>query len=262
MKKGFTLVELSIVLVIIGLLIGGILVGQSMIESAKISSTVREIGQLNAAVYSFQSRYNSIPGDSKSFSGDGNNMLTDSGCVNSMPTSSADLARCADRFSGEIGSFWSDLSTTGFGNIDFVDSYAGGSLDISTGTQNVPVSKINDEAIYLAFSPYSYSSLWEDTYYSKPHFMIASIDSTIGTSGSTNAGLTSSTTPVQMLALDTKLDDGIPRAGILLLGSIGGLGELRIGHNNGPACLASGAVYNTSLDEIACTPAIVFDIFK
>ena len=53
MKKGFTLVELSIVLVIIGLLIGGILVAQSMIHTAKIQNTVRLIQQMDTAVSNF-----------------------------------------------------------------------------------------------------------------------------------------------------------------------------------------------------------------
>ena len=48
-KSGFTLVELSIVLVIIGLLIGGILVGQSLIESAKMNSFVRQVQQIDIA---------------------------------------------------------------------------------------------------------------------------------------------------------------------------------------------------------------------
>ena len=63
MKRGFTLVELSIVLVIIGLLIGGILVAQSMISTARIQSQVRQLEQYNAATSNFKSRYNQIPGD-------------------------------------------------------------------------------------------------------------------------------------------------------------------------------------------------------
>lgn len=64
MKKGFTLVELSIVLVIIGLLIGGILVGQSLIDSAKIQGQIRQIQQFDIATQQFQEKYKQFPGDS------------------------------------------------------------------------------------------------------------------------------------------------------------------------------------------------------
>jgi prepilin-type N-terminal cleavage/methylation domain-containing protein len=62
-KKGFTLVELSIVLVIIGLLIGGVLKGQSMIENSKIKRFVSDIDSLVAASYNYQDRFNALPGD-------------------------------------------------------------------------------------------------------------------------------------------------------------------------------------------------------
>jgi len=73
MKKGFTLVELSIVLIIIGLLVGGILVGQSLINSAKVQKTVKELSAFDAATRLFASKYkNQMPGDSKFFAPQGN----------------------------------------------------------------------------------------------------------------------------------------------------------------------------------------------
>lgn len=62
-RKGFTLVELSIVLVIIGLLIGGVLKGQSMIENAKIKKVASDMDSLVAATYSYQDKFNALPGD-------------------------------------------------------------------------------------------------------------------------------------------------------------------------------------------------------
>lgn len=62
-QKGFTLVEIAIVLVIIGLLLGGVLKGQSMIESAKLKRLISETQGLAAAVYTYQDKYRSLPGD-------------------------------------------------------------------------------------------------------------------------------------------------------------------------------------------------------
>ena len=75
MKKGFTLVELSIVLVIIGLLIGGILVGQSLIESAKTTATLQQLSQFDIAVSNFSTKYKQLPGDSKFHGGDGDQAI-------------------------------------------------------------------------------------------------------------------------------------------------------------------------------------------
>lgn len=72
-KKGFTLVELSIVLVIIGLLIGGILVGQSLIESAKIQGYVKKIQQWEIAFDLFKSKFGQFPGDTDLMAPAGNN---------------------------------------------------------------------------------------------------------------------------------------------------------------------------------------------
>ena len=62
-NKGFTLVELAIVLVIIGLLIGGILAAQSMISNAKIKRLISEVQQYNTMIVLFKSQYNYWPGD-------------------------------------------------------------------------------------------------------------------------------------------------------------------------------------------------------
>lgn len=73
MKDGFTLVELSIVLVIIGLLIGGILVGQSLIDSAQMNQAIRQIQQYDIAVSNFRERFRQLPGDSSLMIPAGNN---------------------------------------------------------------------------------------------------------------------------------------------------------------------------------------------
>lgn len=62
-QKGFTLVEIAIVLVIIGLLLGGVLKGQELIQNSKVKATQSEIQQWAAAVYTYQDKTGKLPGD-------------------------------------------------------------------------------------------------------------------------------------------------------------------------------------------------------
>lgn len=62
-ETGFTLVEIAIVLVIIGLLLGGILKGQEMIVQAKIKNAIADLSGTSAAYYGYRDRYRAIPGD-------------------------------------------------------------------------------------------------------------------------------------------------------------------------------------------------------
>ncbi len=63
-QSGFTLIEIAIVLVVVGLLLGGVLKGQELINNAKVRNTISKMDELKAAVFGFQDRYNVLPGDS------------------------------------------------------------------------------------------------------------------------------------------------------------------------------------------------------
>jgi prepilin-type N-terminal cleavage/methylation domain-containing protein len=106
-QQGFTLVEIAIVLVIIGLLLGGILKGQEMITQAKIKNVVADFSGISAAYYGYQDRYRSIPGDdsgagrwSGAVVGDGN------GVVDGKYNSNADT--------DESRKWWDHLRRAGF----------------------------------------------------------------------------------------------------------------------------------------------------
>lgn len=62
-QRGFTLVELSIVLVIIGLIVGGVLVGRDLVEAAKVRNVVAQLKSTQAAVNTFLGKYGGLPGD-------------------------------------------------------------------------------------------------------------------------------------------------------------------------------------------------------
>ena len=64
-QSGFTLIELAIVLVIIGLLLGGVLKGQELINSAKVKNIASELKNTQIYIYSYQDKFRALPGDDR-----------------------------------------------------------------------------------------------------------------------------------------------------------------------------------------------------
>ncbi|HPN02025.1 MAG TPA: prepilin-type N-terminal cleavage/methylation domain-containing protein, partial [Methylotenera sp.] len=65
-QSGFTLIELAIVLVIIGLLLGGVLKGQELINSAKVKNMATDFKNIQVYIYGYQDKFKALPGDDHS----------------------------------------------------------------------------------------------------------------------------------------------------------------------------------------------------
>ena len=123
-QQGFTLVEIAIVLVIIGLLLGGILKGQEMITQAKIKNVVNDFNGVTAAVNSYQDRYRALPGDelnastvarwgAAAFGGDGNGVFCTGAC-GATPPGYNTAPTVPSSTSPEVSLFWLHLRLAGF----------------------------------------------------------------------------------------------------------------------------------------------------
>lgn len=111
-QSGFTLVEIAIVLVIIGLLLGGVLKGQEIITNAKIKNLENDFNGLSAAIYSYQDRYRALPGDDKNAATRFGNGTSGNGNGSIGGNFNAD---CSGG-SGESCQFWIHLRNAGLVN--------------------------------------------------------------------------------------------------------------------------------------------------
>jgi prepilin-type N-terminal cleavage/methylation domain-containing protein len=114
-QSGFTLVEIAIVLVIIGLLLGGVLKGQELITQAKIKNVANDLNGLSAAVYAYQDRYRAYPGDDPNAATRWLNPLATAGNGNAQvgAPANATIIDCSTSVL-ENCQFWHHLRLSGF----------------------------------------------------------------------------------------------------------------------------------------------------
>lgn len=197
-RHAFTLVELAIVLVIIGLLAGGTLVGRDLIRSSQLNNVVAEWQRYGAAMVAFKNQYSGLPGDLRNAQNYWGSMT---GCGTATPTPATGTETCNGDGNGRIGEntvasenerlhFWQHLSNAGLIDGHFTGSGANAYV---LGT-NIPKSTL----------PQAGWSIW--------YFRASSNDFTLGevtdTEGEGNEGWGAVMNGAEAFSIDSKADDG------------------------------------------------------
>lgn len=210
-QSAFSLVELSIVLVILGLLTGGILAGQSLIRAAELRATANQFATYRAAAYSFRDKYFAWPGDmtnATAFWQSAGGTGSDAACFSAQ--SGAAIATCNGDGNGQIytsgGAYyterfssWKHLANAGLIEGSYTGKTAGamGSYVATPGT-NLPAARIANA--YFDLSYYDPNpALWFPG--SKVNTNAFGINSVAG------SGILK---PEEAWNIDTKFDDGSP----------------------------------------------------
>jgi prepilin-type N-terminal cleavage/methylation domain-containing protein len=228
MQRAFSLVELSIVLVILGLITGGILAGQSLIRAAELRAVVSEHDRYYAAISTFRAKYASLPGDM-------HNAQQYWGAAASCPgsgsaTTAASVPTCNGNGNGyieldttnsvnEIYRVWQHLANEGLieGTYSGVNA-AGDGNAMSTNDLvkvNVPGSRLAKAhwgIIYLGRHAINSGKYFDGDYGNSFYFNSGIANAQIATSATTDAVLR----PEEAWNIDTKMDDGKPGLGNVL----------------------------------------------
>ena len=194
-QSGFTLVEIAIVLVVIGLLLGGILKGQQLINSARVRNMADQSSGVQAAYYGFIDRFRNLPGD-----------MTCPAAVAAVG-SAVSPDNCTTVVGGngngridtviESGAVWSHLSVAGF----LTGTYTGITADGPTYLTGVANGLVPPNAFQ---GPILLAHL--------PDYLDGNIEGTVTRLGFSFGG----NIPVPLLRdLDQKLDNGIAGSGVL-----------------------------------------------
>lgn len=217
-KSGFTLIELSIVLVIIGLIVGGVLVGQSLIEAAKMRSVVTDIEKYRTAFITFRLKYNAMPGDM-------NNAVTFWGGVSgSCATVSGTGTQTCNGDGDELIDYialtdslyeswraWQHLSNAGLINGNFTGISNAGTCSVvnycATIGKNIPASNVSG-AGWMVTSPHIVGADWGGKNELRSFFSLTNPGNNTARNWFGNA-----LTPLQMYNIDLKTDDGKPFSG-------------------------------------------------
>ena len=212
-RSAFSLVELSIVLVILGLLVGGVLTGQSLIRAAELRAVGTEYSKYSTAHQTFRDKYFAMPGDmanATAFWGrDTSNCNGHTGAAGTPGTCNGNgngiWENGAVSATGEKFQYWSHLTLAGL----IEGTYTG--LASSThvngcNSSNCPKSRLGNAVwgnAYTDNSTGANGNIFAINYI--PYYLVGQITTTF------NSG--SILKPEEAWNIDTKLDDGMPARG-------------------------------------------------
>jgi prepilin-type N-terminal cleavage/methylation domain-containing protein len=229
-EQGFTLVELAIVMVIIGILIGGILKGQELIATAKVSSTVGQIEGLDASLNTFEEKYNARPGD----------MLTPNtrlpSCTGLPCSDAGDGDSRIENGAGNPGTVPSstDEGTVAFTHLSAADLISGINTNGSSATfgNMLPIVKAGG-GMWLGYAPGNTGTGGITTLTGGRHYAVLN-GSPVAVANNTGAF-----SPSVAAQIDRKIDDGLANAG----GTQTPVGA---------GCATAAGVYNESATDVTC----------
>ena len=219
--NGFTLIELSIVLVIVGLIVGGILAGRDLIGTSQVHATITQLQKYQSAVNTFYAKYGSLPGDLNSatasrFGFAPRDVYRGSGDANGILESGNSFGyKGVAQGYGETAMLWSDLTYANGMKINLIEGNFSQS-DIVAGppaifqTQPwlmIPAAKIGGSNYISVYSP-GYCCGWVNTD-PRNYYALSSFISLSGGDMTAGPGISVKTA----YDVDKKLDDGLPQTG-------------------------------------------------
>jgi prepilin-type N-terminal cleavage/methylation domain-containing protein len=220
-KQGFTLIELAIVLVIIGLLVGGVMVGSTLIYQAGLTSVVRNIGQSKIALNAFRDKYGKWPGDfpdATKFWGVGTSCPSNAG--SGTCDGNGDQVITLTSASGSESTYlWQHLGLAGLIAGKYNPNWPDGA---TLSEAYVPHMRLNDWGEYIKTWDATNTDWFDSTNERLLNHLVIFIGDVHPGSG-THTQLMAQTFPcADAKAIDDKLDDLLPGTGLMHAERFGG----------------------------------------